>query len=120
MRTPFILFNCCLEIIGVGLLGFAEQSAVRYFGAFLIVGGANSNIPLVLTYQANNIVGQWRRAFCSATIVGAGGLGGIIGSLTFRSQDAPDYRLVLLLLREFIRIPESDFECIDQACTLAL
>jgi hypothetical protein len=94
MRTPFILFNCLLEIIGVAVLGFATQNPARYFGAFLIIGGANSNIALVLTYQANNIVGQWRRAFCSATIVGAGGMGGIIGSLTFRSQDAPDYRLV--------------------------
>ncbi|OBT71152.1 hypothetical protein VF21_09728 [Pseudogymnoascus sp. 05NY08] len=92
MRTPFILFNCLLEIIGVAVLGFATQNPARYFGAFLIIGGANSNIALVLTYQANNIVGQWRRAFCSATIVGAGGMGGIVGSLTFRSQDAPDYR----------------------------
>ncbi|KAL5348185.1 hypothetical protein ACLOAV_006665 [Pseudogymnoascus australis] len=91
MRTPFILFNCLIEIIGVAVLGFATQNAARYFGAFLIIGGANANIALVLTYQANNIVGQWRRAFCSATIVGAGGMGGIIGSLTFRSQDAPDY-----------------------------
>lgn len=98
MRTPFILFNCLIEIIGVSVLGFASQNPARYFGAFLIIGGANANIALVLTYQANNIVGQWRRAFCSATIVGAGGMGGIIGSLTFRSQDAPDYRLVFSTL----------------------
>lgn len=81
-----------IEVIGVVVLGYAKQSGVRYFGAFLIIGGANSNIPLSLTYQANNIRGVWRRAFCSATIVGAGGIGGIIGSLTFRTQDAPQYR----------------------------
>ncbi|KAK6369411.1 hypothetical protein LTS17_009754 [Exophiala oligosperma] len=92
LRTPFLLFNCVIEVIGVVVLGYAKQSGVRYFGAFLIIGGANSNIPLSLTYQANNIRGVWRRAFCSATIVGAGGIGGIIGSLTFRSQDAPQYR----------------------------
>lgn len=44
-----------------------------------------------MTYQANNVVGQWRRAFTSATIVAAGGVGGIIGSCAFRSQDAPEY-----------------------------
>ncbi|KAL6247683.1 hypothetical protein RBB50_005031 [Rhinocladiella similis] len=92
LRTPFLLFNCVIEVIGVVVLGYAKQSGVRYFGAFLIIGGANSNIPLSLTYQANNIRGVWRRAFCSATIVGAGGIGGIIGSLTFRTQDAPQYR----------------------------
>lgn len=40
---------------------------------------------------ANNIRGHWKRCFCSATFVGVGGIGGIIGSLVFRSQDAPRY-----------------------------
>jgi hypothetical protein len=41
--------------------------------------------------QATNIRGQWRRAFCSATLTGLGGIGGIIGALIFRAQDAPRY-----------------------------
>ncbi|KAK4989424.1 hypothetical protein LTR66_007074 [Elasticomyces elasticus] len=44
-----------------------------------------------MTYQANNIRGQWKRAFCSATLVGFGGIGGICGSLVFRAQDSPKY-----------------------------
>ena len=36
--------------------------------------------------------GQWTRAFSSATLVGFGGLGGIVSSLVFREQDAPGYR----------------------------
>lgn len=92
LRAPFLLFNCVVEVVGVVVLGYATQNGVRYFGAVLIVTGANSNVPLSLTYQANNIRGVWRRAFCSAIIVVWGGIGGIIGSLTFRSQDAPDYR----------------------------
>jgi hypothetical protein len=44
-----------------------------------------------MTYQANNIRGQWKRAFCSATLVGFGGIGGIAGGLVFREQDAPNY-----------------------------
>jgi len=35
--------------------------------------------------------GQWKRALCSATLVGFGGIGGIIGSTVFRDQDAPKY-----------------------------
>ncbi|KAL5350909.1 hypothetical protein ACLOAV_004482 [Pseudogymnoascus australis] len=92
LRAPFFLLNCLIEIVGICLLGFAKPSGVRYFGAFLIVGAAFSNIPHSLTYQHNNIVGQWKRAFCSATIVASGGVGGIIGSLVFRSEDAPSYR----------------------------
>lgn len=45
-----------------------------------------------MSYQANNIRGQWKRAFCSATLVGMGGVGGIAGGLIFRFQDAPSYR----------------------------
>lgn len=36
-------------------------------------------------------IGQWKRAFCSATLVGFGGLGGIVGSTVFRTEDSPTY-----------------------------
>lgn len=44
-----------------------------------------------MAYQANNIVGQTKRAMSSALLVGLGGVGGIAGSLVFRAQDAPTY-----------------------------
>ena len=92
LRAPFILVNGFVLILGIALLGFTEVTGVRYFGCFLVVGAGNASLGLTMTYQANNIVGQWRRAFCSATLVGAGAIGGIVGSLTFRGQDAPTYR----------------------------
>lgn len=72
-------------------MGFHPSPTARYIGAFIGVAGANANIPAVMAYQANNIRGQWKRAFCSATLTGLGGVGGIAGSLIFRSQDAPGY-----------------------------
>jgi MFS family permease len=92
LRGPVVVFNAILQIVGIALLGYAKQNGVRYFGAFVLTGSCNANIPAALTYQSNNITGQWRRAFGSALIVGAGGVGGIIGGLVFRDQDAPDYR----------------------------
>ncbi|KAL4973708.1 major facilitator superfamily domain-containing protein [Aspergillus desertorum] len=91
-RGIVVVTNAVLQIIGVALLGYAENNGVRYFGAFVLTGSCNANIPASLTYQSNNITGQWRRAFGSALIVGAGGVGGVIGGLVFRDQDAPDYR----------------------------
>lgn len=91
VRGPVIVFNTLLAITGLPLIGFVHNVGVRYFGVFLVCMGANSNIPATMTYQANNIRGHWKRAFCSATLVGMGGIGGIIGSLVFRSQDAPRY-----------------------------
>ena len=92
IRGPIIIFNALLCIIGLPIIGFHSNSAVRYFAVFLVTAGANSNIPTAMSYQANNIRGQWKRAFASATFVSFGGFGGIAGSLVFRSEDAPTYR----------------------------
>lgn len=91
LRGPIIAFNMVLCLIGLPIMGFHSNSAVRYFGVFLTTAGANANVPATMAYQANNIRGQWKRAFCSATLVGFGGFGGIAGSLVFRTKDAPDY-----------------------------
>jgi MFS family permease len=92
IRGPVIIFNACLGLIGLPLLGFVENSGVRYFGVFLATISSNANIPAILTFQANNVRGQWKRAFCSATLVGTAGIGGIVGSTVFRDQDKPGYR----------------------------
>ncbi|CAM1502709.1 Fc.00g074850.m01.CDS01 [Cosmosporella sp. VM-42] len=87
IRGPIILFNMLLCLVGLPIMGWAPTAGARYFGVFLVTAGANSNIPAVMTFQANNVRGQWKRAFCSATLVGFGGFGGIAGSLVFREQD---------------------------------
>jgi MFS family permease len=85
IRGPIIVINMVVGLIGLPILGWHTDPKVRYFGAFLLVAGANSNVPASLAYQATNIRGQWKRAFASATWVGFGGIGGIAGSLVFRS-----------------------------------
>ncbi|KKK13961.1 hypothetical protein ARAM_000201 [Aspergillus rambellii] len=91
MRAPVLVFNSLVTLVGLPVMGFAQNPAVRFFGVFLTTAGANANIPASMAYQANNIRGQWTRAFASAILVGFGGVGGIAGSLIFRSQDAPRY-----------------------------
>lgn len=91
IRSPFIIANGAMALIGLALLGFVKNVGVRYFGVFLATAACNANVPCVLTWQANNIRGQWKRALCSATLVGAGGIGGIIGGTVFREQDKPGY-----------------------------
>lgn len=51
---------------------------------------------LTSPWHSNNIRGQWKRAFTSATLIGGGSIGGIIASTVFRAQDAPGYRPGLL------------------------
>jgi len=87
LRGPLVIFNAAYGIIGLGMLGLLHSPAPRYVGVFLATTSCNANVPCVLTWQANNIRGQWKRALASATLVGAGGIGGIIGSTVFREQD---------------------------------
>ncbi|KIW30235.1 uncharacterized protein PV07_05994 [Cladophialophora immunda] len=91
LRSPTILVCGTLSMVGLALLGFAGNTGARYFGVFLTCIGSNSTIPALLAWQANNVRGQWKRAFSSALMISAGGVGGIMGSLVFRSQDAPAY-----------------------------
>lgn len=84
VRGPIIAINMLVSLIGLPILGWASNPYVRYFGIFLLTAGANSNVPVIMSYQANNIRGQWKRAFCSATMVGFGSIGGIAGTLVFR------------------------------------
>jgi hypothetical protein len=90
-RGPVLCVLCLVSLIGVPIMGFATNPWVQYFGVFVAVSGTNSAIPSVMAYQANNIRGQWRRAFCSAALTGIGGIGGIAGALIFRTEDGPAY-----------------------------
>jgi hypothetical protein len=91
---PLFLFYSLTHpgVVGLGLLGYTKNDAVRYFGVFLATIACNANCPALLTYQANNVRGQWKRAFTSATLIGGGAIGGIIGTSVFRAKDAPGYR----------------------------
>jgi hypothetical protein len=45
IRAPILVFNACVTIIGLPLMGWGNNNAVRYFGVFLTAGAANANIP---------------------------------------------------------------------------
>ncbi|KAJ8457257.1 hypothetical protein ONZ45_g18382 [Pleurotus djamor] len=92
VRAPFLLFQATISLIGLCLTAFHTQNAVRYFGVFLGLSGGLANVPGTLGYLQNNVAGHTKRAFTTALTVGGGGVGGIIASTVFRSQDAPGYR----------------------------
>ena len=92
LRGPVIAFNSICLIVGFCMLGFANQVTVRYVGTYLATGAYVSNWAALNAYQANNIVGQWKRAFTAAAIAACNGAGGIAGSFIVRQNEAPRYR----------------------------
>ncbi|KAF2017231.1 MFS general substrate transporter [Aaosphaeria arxii CBS 175.79] len=90
-RGPVLCALCMVSLVGLPIMAFVNNPWGQYVGVFITVSGTNSAIPAVMAYQANNIRGQWRRAYCSASLTAIGGIGGITGALIFRTEDAPKY-----------------------------
>ncbi|GAA5872766.1 hypothetical protein JCM8547_006336 [Rhodosporidiobolus lusitaniae] len=90
-RALFIGLSSTVCFTGLFIMAYAEQLGVRYFGSFLTIAGAQSNVPACLAYGANNVLSHSKRAVSSAVIVGMGGVGGIFASLVYRQVDAPRY-----------------------------
>lgn len=67
-RGIIIIFNAVTAIIGVSMMAFLDRPRDRYAGVFLGVAGANSNVPSILSYMHNNIVGQMKRSVASALL----------------------------------------------------
>ncbi|KAK3309817.1 major facilitator superfamily domain-containing protein [Chaetomium strumarium] len=91
LRAPIIAFNALCLITGFAVLGFASNSGARYFGVFLATGAYVGNWAALTAYQANNVVGQWKRVFTAAACTMFNGAGGIAGSFIVRSFEAPTY-----------------------------
>lgn len=51
VRAPILVVNSLITIIGLPIMGFHSNNAVRYFGVFISVAGANANVPAVMAYQ---------------------------------------------------------------------
>lgn len=90
-RACFIVLQALVCVIGLILTAFASSGALRYFGIFLTNAGNSGTIPGILAYASNNVVSQSKRSVQTAVTVSLGGVGGIIATTTFRSQDAPRY-----------------------------
>ncbi|KAH8701074.1 putative MFS transporter [Talaromyces proteolyticus] len=93
LRAPLITFNALVLIAGFLMFGLqsSTQVTVRYIGTYLATGAYVSNWAALNAYQANNIVGQWKRATIAAAVTACNGLGGIAGSFIVRQQEAPWY-----------------------------
>lgn len=92
MRGPFIIGYCCLVIVGFILIGWGPNNGSRLVGIFFGVVGNYSAIPSIATFLMNNTPGASKRQVAVAIQTTLGGIGGVIGSLIFRTQDAPGFR----------------------------
>ncbi|TDZ17926.1 High-affinity nicotinic acid transporter [Colletotrichum orbiculare MAFF 240422] len=69
MRGPIIIGDMMIAVVGISLIGFHRDAAVRYLGVFMMTAGSISAIPVTLAYQANNIRGLSTCLGCAVFII---------------------------------------------------
>lgn len=91
LRAPFIMGSSCLAIIGYIILLSAPSAGVSYLGTILAACGIYPATAIVLSWPANNVSGQTKRATANAMQISIGNLGAVLGTQLYRSNDGPRF-----------------------------
>lgn len=93
-RAPFILAGCGLAAIGYIVLLSSAETGAQYAGVMVAAAGIYPACAIVLSWPANNVSGQTKRAVACALQISIGILGGaVVGSQMYRPAQSPHYRL---------------------------
>lgn len=94
-RAPFIVFSSSLSIIGYIILltnkDPTHRPGVSYVGMFFAAAGIYPSTAMVLSWPANNVSGQTKRATANAMQISIGNLGAVMGTQLYRPAWAPRY-----------------------------
>lgn len=93
LRAPFIIGGASLAAIGYIILLSSEKPGVAYFGTILAAGGIYPATAIVLSWPANNVSGQTKRATANAMQISIGNLGAVLGTQLYRTESAPRFFL---------------------------
>ncbi|ETI19408.1 hypothetical protein G647_09241 [Cladophialophora carrionii CBS 160.54] len=93
VRAPLILASSSLAILGYILLLSDPRPGVSYVGIIFAASGIYPSVALVLSWPANNVSGQTKRAVANAMQISIGNLGAVLGTQLYRTETAPRYFL---------------------------
>lgn len=90
IRGPFIIILLACGVIGGSFLAFDHSKAGKLIGNYM-TNCIGASLPLMYSWGSANWAGHTKKVTMNAIILISFCLGNIIGPLTFRKQDAPDY-----------------------------
>ena len=90
-RAPLIIGSSTGAIIGYILLISITSPGVSYARAVVVATGVFPSGVIILSWLANNVSGQTKRATAHAMQISIGNLGAVIGTQLFRSKWGPRY-----------------------------
>lgn len=92
-RAPFIMATSSLACIGYILLLTQNSPGMAYTGTILAAAGIYPSVAIVLSWPANNVSGQTKRAIANALQISIGNLGAVLGTQLYRTESSPRYFL---------------------------
>ncbi|KAH8427129.1 allantoate permease family MFS transporter [Aspergillus melleus] len=93
IRAPFIMGSSALACIGYILLLTDHRPGVSYLGTIFAAAGIYPAVAIVLSWPANNVSGQTKRAIANAMQISIGNLGAVLGTQLYRTETSPRYYL---------------------------
>ena len=94
MRAPFILAPACLAIAGYIVLMSVPSTTSpggAYVGTILAAAGIYPATAIALSWTANNVSGQTKRATACAMQISVGNIGAVIGTQLYRTEYTPRF-----------------------------
>ncbi|KAJ8116180.1 hypothetical protein OPT61_g2333 [Boeremia exigua] len=94
MRSPFIMGPFVVAAAGyIALMALPHPGlpGATYGMLFVVAGGLYPSICGVISWNANNLAGSWKRSVGMALQISIGNLGGAIGSNIYLAKEAPHY-----------------------------
>jgi MFS family permease len=91
IRAPFIMGSASFAVIGYIILLSAKKPGVSYVGTIFAAAGIYPATAIVLSWPANNVSGQTKRATANAMQISIGNLGAVLGTQLYRSRDGPRF-----------------------------
>ncbi len=92
-RAPFIMGSSLFSIIGYILLLTSNHPHVSYAGTIFAAGGVYPATGIVVSWPANNVSGQTKRATANAMQISIGTMGAVLGTQLYRTETAPRFFL---------------------------
>ncbi|KAA8651314.1 uncharacterized protein ATNIH1004_000195 [Aspergillus tanneri] len=91
IRAPFIMGSSSLACIGYILLLTDHRPGISYLGTIFAAAGIYPAVAIVLSWPANNVSGQTKRAIANAMQISIGNLGAVLGTQLYRTEMSPRY-----------------------------
>lgn len=92
-RAPFIMGSSALAIVGYIILLSDKRPGVSYVGTIFAAGGIYPATAIVLSWPANNVSGQTKRATANAMQISIGNLGAVLGTQLYRNSGKPKFSI---------------------------